>query len=126
MTKNVFLQAISEKFIWYLLLLLTSVTYWMQCHTIGYKVIYCKCYGFERAIFTLRCFFTSHSFPIFPSVPRAGSLVSTSAGLHTAAQNIAPAQMFVWITQQSTNFKFSYEFYLNVTNIFINYLWRRV
>ena len=37
------------------------VTYRMPCHASGHLVIYHKCYGFERAFFTLRRFFTLHS-----------------------------------------------------------------
>ena len=35
----------------------TSITYWTPCHASRHLVIYPKCYGYERAFFTLRRFY---------------------------------------------------------------------
>ena len=40
----------------------TSVTYGKSCRASGHLVIYRECYGFQRTFFTLRRFFTLHSF----------------------------------------------------------------
>ena len=43
-----------------------SLTYGMPCHAIGHFVFwYYECYEFERAFFTLKLFFTLHSFLLF-------------------------------------------------------------
>ena len=69
------------------------VTYRMPCHASGHLVIYCECYGFERAFLALRRFFYR--------VSRLSLGASTSTSklvvLHADLQNIAPVQLFVWI-----------------------------
>ena len=47
----------------------TSVTYWTLCHNREQLVIYCECYGFKRAFFTLRRFFYLALFPDFSRPP---------------------------------------------------------
>ena len=57
-----------------------------------------ECYGFERAFFTLKRFLPYTPSCWFPDLPRAGCSTSKLAGLHADLRNIAPAQLFVWIT----------------------------
>ena len=64
--------------------------------------------------------------PAFQSFPGIDISTSKSAGLHAAVQNTVPVQLFVLITQQSTNLIFNNELYLNMKNVMINYFWWRV
>ena len=52
----------------------------------------------------------------------AGGSTSMAAGLHTAVQNMATVQLFVWIVWQSTTIIFTSELYLNMSSMLINYL----
>ena len=65
--------------------------------------IYCRCYGFEWAFFTHRCFFTLRCFPKFLIHPGfvkaslgAGSSSLKLAGLHADPQNTNPAHLLIW------------------------------
>ena len=76
------------------------VTNGTPCHPSGYLVICRECYRVERMFFTLRRFL-----PYTNSLPAgvkaslgAGSWTSKLAGLHADLENIAPAQLFIWIT----------------------------
>ena len=79
------------------------VTYRTPCYVSGHQVLptkpcYHKCYGFERASFTLRCFL-----PYTPSCcPQgllgAGTSPSKAAGLHPDHWNIIPAWLLLRMT----------------------------
>ena len=76
-----------------------------------------------------RCFLSSDIFYLtflsasfYYGSSGAGRSKLKSAGLHAKVQNTVLAWLFLWITQQSTNLIFSNELYLNMANIFINYL----
>ena len=73
----------------------TSVTYRTLCHASGHLLIYCECYRFERAFFTLRRFFTLHSFLLFQGFHVAGSSVSKLAELHADLRNMALVRLFI-------------------------------
>ena len=74
------------------------VTYRTPCYASGHLVIYRECYGFERALLTVRWFLRYTLSCWFPGFPGAGSLTLNLAGLHADFWNIAPSQLFVWIT----------------------------
>ena len=84
--------------LWLLCFLHHRVTYRVPCHPSGHLVIYCECYRFERAFFTLRRFLLYTPSCWFNASLRAGSSTSKVAGLHADLWNIAPARLFVWIT----------------------------
>ena len=60
----------------------------MPCHL----MIYCKCYGFESAFFTLLPYTPSCCFQGFLA---DGSSTTMLTGLHADLQNIVPVQLFV-------------------------------
>ena len=62
---------------------------------------YCECYGFERAFFTLRSFFSYTSSCFYQGFPGAGSSALKVAGSPTEVRKTDPAHLFVWITQYS-------------------------
>ena len=75
------------------------VTYRTPCHASGHLVIYRECYRFQRAFFTLRRFFTLHSFLLISRHP--WGLQFNLKVIRVSCwyfRNIAPAQLFVWIT----------------------------
>ena len=59
---------------------------------------YRECYGCERAFFTFRRFLPYTPSCWFQALPRIGCSTSKLAGLHADLRNIAPVQLFVWIT----------------------------
>ena len=77
------------------------VTYRRPCHASGHLVIYCECYGFERAFFTLKRFLLYTPSCWFQGLPGAGSLTLKLAGLHADLQNIAQPN-YLFKSQQST------------------------
>ena len=83
----------------------------MLCYDSCHLVIYCECCGFERAVFTLRHFFFCTTSCFFQGFPGASSSTSELAGLHSDPWNIAPAELFVWITAIHKRFIYG-RFYL--------------
>ena len=60
--------------------------------------LYRQYYGFDRAFFILRRFLPCTPSCCFQGFPGAGSSTSKLARLHVDFWNIAPIQLFVWIT----------------------------
>ena len=78
------------------------VTYGTSCHGRGHQHfppnLYRECYGFQRAFFTLRHFFTLNFSLLLSRPPRANSSPSRVAGLHADHRNIDP----VWLLCRMT------------------------
>ena len=66
-----------------------------------------------KSVFYSQAFFTLHFLLLFQGFPGASSSTSQSAGLHADHRNIAPAQLFVWITAIKKRFIWG-RFYLRV------------
>ena len=76
-----------------------GITYWTPCYVSGFLVIYHKCYGFERAFFTLRGFLPCTPSWFFQGFPGTSTSLSRLAGLQTDLQNKALAWLFAWLTE---------------------------
>ena len=100
-----------------MLLLFTSVTYETQCHAIGQQEFYRDCCGLKKEFYNLHS-----SLLLYHNLPAASTSSLKSAGLHTAVEDAAPARVFLWITQQSTNIMFSTKLYLRISNMLKTYL----
>ena len=59
-----------------------------------------------ESIFYSKVLFTCHYFPNFQGFTSVSRSTSKLAGFHAVVQNIVSAQLFVWITKQSTNLLF--------------------
>ena len=94
--------------------LYTSVTYETQCHAIGQQEFYRDCCGLKKEFYTLHS-----SLLLYHNLPAASTSSLKSAGLHAAVEDTAPARVFLWITQQSTNIMFSSKLHLRISNMLI-------
>ena len=73
-------------------------TYRTPCHAIGHLMIYRECYEFERALLLSDVFYLTLLRAGFKAPQGAGSSPFRLAWLHADLRNIAPVQLFVWIT----------------------------
>ena len=67
----------------------------------------------KEHFFTPKVFFALHSLLLSHGFPRVRSSTSKIAGFHADLRNIAPVQLFVWITTIHKRF-ICYRFYLTV------------
>ena len=95
-------QSVTPPLATYTSLCSACVTYRTSCHAGSHRhfppTLYRECYGFEKALFTLRRFLPYTPSCCFQDLPGALSSPSRVAGLHAGHRNIALVRLLCWMT----------------------------